>query len=321
VASPYHAELELPSPTLADFTVIRQLASHHGVSTYAAMRPCGLGVDRQVLLKITEATLQFGFSSARQLADESRLGERLTHPNLLQTIEHGKDKGCVYQVREWVEGVGLRRLLEGVWQDGGFPVAAALHIAEQLCRALTYLHELNAPPWAPDGLVHHGLVPSNIIISTAGEVRLGNLFQAQPRGAGIPSPALSGATHAGQDDAPSAYHAPERCSGQAADPRSDIFALGTLLYESIVGPEALGGDPSSDWQRVRDDREVLRKLEGDQIPSELSDLLTRAMASNPFERYGSAAALQHDILAALQNQPDDGESQLRALATKHYQPL
>jgi serine/threonine-protein kinase len=312
-------QLELPALALSDFEIERQLASHHGVITYAARRPCGLGVERRVLLKVTEATLHLGFSSAKQLIDESRLGARLTHPNLLQTIEHGKDAGCFFQVREWVEGIGLRRLLDKVWHEQAFPVPAALYIGSQLCRVLTYLHESNVPPWAPQGLVHHGVVPSNVIISTCAEVRLGNLFQVRPRGAGIPS-LPSPATESEQGGTATAYQAPEVVAGEAADPRADIFAAGTLMYEAIMGPEALQGDRGSDWLRVRDDREVLRNLEGEGIPPELRELLSRAMASSPFERFSTAAAMQHDIDALLHSgYRSSGDDELRALVSRHYQ--
>jgi serine/threonine-protein kinase len=319
VSSP--PQLELPALRLDDFEIVQQLASHHGVITYAARRPCGLGAFRQVLLKVTEATLNFGFSSAKQLIDESRLGARLTHPNLLQTIEHGKDAGCFFQVREWVDGIGLRRLLEKVWQLQSFPVPAALYIGSQLCRVLTYLHDSCVPPWAPQGLVHHGVVPSNVIISTCAEVRLGNLFQVRPRGAGIPGP-LSPAGEGEAGGTATAYQAPEVLAGEAADPRADLFAAGTLMYEAIVGPEALAGDRGSDWLRVRDDREVLRNLEGDGIPPDLRELLSRAMASSPFERFSTAAAMQHDIDALLHSgYGSSGDSELRALVSRHYQPL
>ena len=320
MAEPF-PELHLSAPALEDFEILRQLASHHGVSTYWALRPCGLGVERQVLLKVTESTLQFGFSSAKELTDESRLGLRLDHPGLLLTIEYGRDSGSVYQVREWVEGIGLRRLLERVWAQGSFPPEAALHMGDQLCGVLSYLHELNSPPWAPDGLIHHGVVPSNVIISTSAEVRLGNLFQVRPRGTSVPSTDL----HSRQEEqfnSADAYRAPELSQGQASQPSADIFALGTLLYEAIVGPEALGGDETSDWQRHRDDREVLRKLEKCLMPPALCDLLTRAMATSPFERFNSAAEMQRE-LRDLQREHFDsnGAAKLQSLVKEHHEPM
>ena len=313
------SSLRLPAPALADFEIVQQLASHHGISTYAALRPCGMGVDRKVLLKVTELTLQFGFSSAKDLTDESRLGLRLDHPGLLATLEYGRDSGSAYQVREWVEGIGLRRLFEKVWQRGIFPAEAALQIADQLCGVLTYLHELSSPPWAPHGLVHHGIVPSNVIISTAAEVRLGNLFQVQPRGAGLP------ATHPGSHGADStsagAYRAPELEQGESAQPTADIFALGTLLYEAMVGPDALNGDESSDWARERDDRQVLRKLEEGSLAQPLRELLVRAMATHPSERFSSAAELQREIRTLMRDLFDsDGAGTLQALVQEHHQP-
>jgi len=315
-----YPSLNCKAPALSDFTIVRQLASHHGVSTYAAMRPCGLGVERQVLLKVTESTLQFGFSSAKDLTDESRLGLRLDHPGLLQTIEYGRDSGSVYQVREWVEGIGLRRLMEKVWQQGSFSVEAALHMAEQLCGVLSYLHNLNSPPWAPDGLIHHGIVPSNVIISTFGEVRLGNLFQVRPRGNKVPSANIH-STELGPSQA-GAYIAPELEQGESSQPSADIFALGTLLYETIVGAEALDGDESSDWQRRRDNRQILRKLEESELSQSLVELLTRAMATSPFERFNSAAELQREIRSLLREQYDsDGAAKLQALVQEHHVPL
>jgi eukaryotic-like serine/threonine-protein kinase len=315
-----YPSLSFKAPALADFNILRQLASHRGISTYAAMRPCGLGVERRVLLKVTEATLQFGFSSAKELTDESRLGLRLDHPGLLQTIEYGRDGGSVYQVREWVEGIGLRRLLEKVWQQGSFPAEAALHMAEQLCGVLSYLHNLNSPPWAPDGLIHHGIVPSNVIISTFGEVRLGNLFQVRPRGNTVPNANMQ-STELGLGKA-DAYLAPELEQGESSQPSADIFALGTLLYEAIVGAEALDGDESSDWQRRRDDRQILRKLEEANLSQSLFELLTRAMATSAFERFNSAAELQREIRSLLREQYDsDGAAKLQLLAQEHHVSL
>ncbi len=312
--------LQLAAPGLEDFEILQQLASHHGISTYSAMRPCGLGIERQVLLKVTESTLQFGFSSAKDLTDESRLGLRLDHPGLLQTIEYGRDGGCAYQVREWVEGIGLRRLLEKVWLQGNFPQEAALYMADQLCGVLTYLHDLNSPPWAPDGLVHHGIVPSNVIISTAAEVRLGNLFQVRPRGTvlanAVQQPSEQGQGRAG------AYLAPEVERGESAQPSADIFALGTLLYETLAGPEALDGNQSSDWARHRDDRHVLRTLEQGVLPVPLCELLTRAMATNPFERFNSAADLQREIRSLVRGHyGSNGASLLQALVQEHHQAV
>tara|TARA_Y100001968_G_scaffold177003_1_gene162147 strand:- start:13791 stop:14753 length:963 start_codon:yes stop_codon:yes gene_type:complete len=305
-------------PALNDYEIVRQLAAHRGVSSYLALRPSGLGVERQVLLKVCQATLQFGFSSAKELSDESRLGLRLDHPGLLSVIDYGRDEGCTFQVREWVDGISLRRLLEQTWAKGQFPIIAALQLGEQLCSVLCYLHQLSVPPWAPAGLIHHGVVPSNVIVSAQGEARLGNLFQVQPRGTQLTS--YQGASEDPEFGTARAFIAPELQAGAGSEPATDIFALGTLLYEAVVGPEALSGDVSSDWQRQRDDREVLRRLEAAPLPPRLTELLIRSMASSPNERFNSAEEMRLELIALLDEQQDQaGVGELRRLVQLQLQ--
>jgi serine/threonine-protein kinase len=313
--------LDTPPRDLSDFRVLQVLAEHHGTSVALAAAEGHFGLSRLVLLKTANTDLHQGLRTALRLTDEARLGLRLRHPNLLATYELGRDGNRFFLIREWVEGLGLRRLLCSAWEDGGPSPAATLLIGQELCSALDYLHGLSIEPWAPSGIVHHGVVPSNIIITSGGEVRLANLYMARPTGK------ASALLHDNEivselpPGAAPAYRAPELERDAPADGRADLFSLGAVLYEALVGPEAFGGDPDRDWSRHSDDADVLNQLEDSDLPLSVRSILERAMAPLPSDRYATARELRTDLQEA--NRKDYGSSgaeELRSLARAQSQP-
>lgn len=307
-------DVEAPISRLADFEKIRELGDHDGIRSFLAERRGAHGFTKRVMVKVASSPFQDGLDVALRLTDEARLGMRLTHPNLLQTVDLGRDGDRFFLVREWVDGLGLRALMSRVWRSGGaLPAPAVLRLGVRVARALVYLHGLRQPPWAPRGIVHRGITPSNILLSRAGETRLANLFVARPAGRreGRPEPRESARLIP-------AYCAPEIIDGAPPGPRSDLYSLGAVLYECLVGPDSFEGDSGSDWNRRRNDERLARLLGEAPMGEDLREVLVRATAPVACHRYASAEALGGDLGRILRDEfRTDGDEALRGLLKQH----
>lgn len=307
-------DVEAPISKLEDFVELLQLGDHDGIRTFLAERRGAFGFAKRVMVKVATSHLRDGSDMTLRLVDEARLGMRLNHPNLLQTLDLGRDGERFFLVREWVDGIGLRALMSRVWAAGDrFPVPAVLRIAIRVGRALGYLHVLRSPPWAPRGIVHGGVAPSNVLVSKAGETRLANLFSAAPAG----RPDEQADLHGRPRRIP-AFTAPEVMAGAAPGPRADVFGLGAVLFECLVGPDAFAGDPASDWSREPDAERASRMLDEAPLGDDLREVVVRALAPDPSRRYATAEALGGDLRRILRDEHrSDGDEDLRALLARH----
>jgi eukaryotic-like serine/threonine-protein kinase len=269
--------VDVPPAQLSDFEVLRVLASNGGISTCVAKRLGSFGFNKRVLLKVADATFDESPETNTRLNEEARIGMRLGHPNLIQILDLGRDEDRTFLVREWVDGLGLRGLLRRTWDEGhSLSVPAVLRIGEGVARALGYLHNLRTP-WAPRGISHRVVTPSNILLSRAGEVRVGNLSLADP------SDVFDSEARAVKGGHP-AFCAPEVLDGARASHPADIFSLGAVLFEALVGPGAFSGDIDSDWHRYRTDKNIQGRVQTADLPSPLRGLLAAATHPLPDSR-------------------------------------
>jgi eukaryotic-like serine/threonine-protein kinase len=305
-------DVEAPVARLEDFEIQRKLATNDGVSSFLAVRRGAFGFSKRVMLKVADEPFQKSLAVALRLTDEARLGMRLSHPNLLQTLDLGRDNDKFFVVREWVDGLGLRSLMHKLWCDSAaIPLEVVLRVGVHIGRALEYLHQLRGQNWSGEGIMHRAVTPSNILLSRAGEVRLSTLFMARPTGT---------ASQVDNTHTPPipAYRAPELARGQMGDPRGDLYSLGAVLYEAIVGPEAFEGGTHSDWVRFRNDEAARRRLRTADMEPRLRSVLLRAMEPDLERRFATAAELK-DALRHLQTQVSrsDGDQMLRDLVEKY----
>lgn len=304
-------DVEAPVAMLDDFEILQKLATAEGVSSFLAVRRGALGFSKRVMLKVADAPIQQALAVALRLTDEARLGMRLAHPNLLQTLDLGRDGDRFFVVREWVDGLGLRRLMHQVWGAGEVvPLAVSLRIGIHVCRALEYLHGLRVEPWASEGIVHRAVTPSNILLSRAGEVRLATLFMARPAG-------VETATDTEEARPIPAYTAPERLRGLRGSPTADLFSLAAVLYEAIAGPAAFEGSTESDWSRFRDDAVLAASIGALDCHPALRAILGDSLAGSPSSRPATATELKDRLRAwQLDELRDDGDQALRDLVNR-----
>jgi serine/threonine protein kinase len=230
-------------------------------------------LQRIVALKIfisEDPQSEEDFAQTRVLA---KILQSLHHPNILQTFDVGKAEGRAYFVIEYVEG---RSLAEMLVQARSIHLSDAVEIIVQVGRALEYAHQ--------NGLVHRDVKPNNILVSTEGRVLLSDFGLATAPGA----PTLS---ETGTIAGTPAYMSPEQAMGGPIDGRSDIFSLGTLLYEMLTGVRPFtGASPDELLRLIVEQTPVSPERRNPFLPGPLVDVVMKALAKDPNQRFQTAAA-------------------------------
>ena len=237
---------------------------------------------RLVVLKIPFGSLIGDPATFSRYQRELEIGKRLHHPNIQQLIADGRlDDGVApYLVLEFVDGTLLRDYLR---EHAPLSVEDAIRITVQLANALEYCHG--------HGVVHRDLKPENILIEDDGTVKLVDFGIALLQGARrLTFRRLTSGF--GTPD----YMAPEQVQGDRGDARTDLYALGVMLYEMLTGEVPYQGDSplAVMSQRVTTDAPLLRVKRPD-LPAQLEAVVWRALRREPTERYASMADLRHDL--------------------------
>jgi Tol biopolymer transport system component len=278
------------------------LSSGERLGPYEILAPLGAGgmgevyrardtrLGRDVAVKVLPASFAQDAERLRRFEQEARAAGALNHPNILAIHDIGSHDGSPYLVSELLEGQTLReRLTESV-----LPLRKALDYAVQIANGLGTAHE--------KGIVHRDLKPENLFITGDGRVKILDFGLAKlspivsQADAAENSPTMaSGAgplTHPGVVLGTVGYMSPEQVRGRAADHRSDIFSLGTVLYEMVSGQRAFRGDSSVETMNAilkEDPPEI--PATNRSFPPALERLIRRCLEKSPEERFQSARDL------------------------------
>lgn len=253
-------------------------------------------LGRDVAIKILPAGFASDPERLRRFEQEARAIAALNHPNILAVYDVGTEDGAPFLVTELLEGETLRERL----RNGALPVRKALDIAVQAARGVAAAHE--------KGIVHRDLKPANIFLTNDGRVKILDFGLAKLiRGDAIDvsdtqSPTRTAEpltqTTAGVVLGTVGYMSPEQVRGKPADARSDIFALGTILYEMLSGQRAFEKDSSADTMAaiLKEDPPEL-STHSRQIAPAIERIVHHCMEKNPAERFHSARDLAFNLEA------------------------
>jgi len=247
------------------------------------------GFEKPCVLKLVLPHLADDRGFAEMFLEEARLAATLDHPNVVHVIDIGEVGGEYFFVMEYVHGRDVRALLRAC--PGPLPLPAALTIAHGIAEGLHYVHECRDPEGKFIGLVHRDVSPSNVMVRFDGCVKLVDfgIAKATEQRNATRTGVLKGKVH---------YMSPEQCEGHPVDRRTDVFALGILLYEMTTGRTLFSG--TNDYYVMsRIVRGIFaRPREIDPAyPPALERIVLRTLARDPGERYVSAQALQLDLEA------------------------
>jgi serine/threonine protein kinase len=262
---PAPAELARHFPQLAMLALLGQ----GGMGAVYKARQTKL--DRLVAVKILPPEVARDPAFAERFLREARSLARLNHPHIVTVHDFGDVNGLYYFTMEYVDGHNLRDLL----QAGPLPAAQALAIVPQLCDALQYAHD--------EGLVHRDIKPENILLDKKGRVKIADFGLARLVGLTPTYLTLTG-THEVMGTL--LYMAPEQMKRtHTVDHRADIYSLGVVLYEMLTGELPLGRFAPPSHKAAVNER--------------VDQVVLRALAREPAERYQDAGAFKQDVLAAL----------------------
>jgi TonB family protein len=226
--------------------------------------------------------------------DEAKLAAQLSHPNIVHIYDLGKIGRDYYIAMEYVEGKDLRSLLNSGRHKGlPLPLGLSLMIAARVASALDYAHRKRDFEDREMELVHRDVSPQNVLLTYEGDVKLCDFGIAK---------AVSKASHTqmGALKGKLQYMSPEQAWGRPVDARSDLFSLGSVLFEMVTGDRLFSGDSEmSVLEAVRQGRVRSPRQVSPSVPVEVDDIVVRALAVDPQSRFQTAGEMKQRLEAAL----------------------
>jgi len=221
---------------------------------------------------------------------EARIAARLDHPNVVQVYDMGRAGGSLYFTMEYLHGANLEQLFDAAKAyGGGFPIGQVLTIILGVCAGLHFAHEMRRVDGRPMGIVHRDVSPGNVFITFNGDIKLVDFGIAKVLSS-------SRTTQTGMLKGKLAYMSPEQVRGEPIDRRSDIFAIGILLFEMVTLSHLFDDDNEYDLMQKIAAGDVPRPSERRPgIAPELERIILKALAPVRNDRYATARDLADDL--------------------------
>jgi serine/threonine protein kinase len=240
-------------------------------------------LDRPVAVKLLHREISDQADQLERFRREARAAARLSHPNLVGVIDAGEDEGRPYIVFEYIEGRTLKRRIQ---DEGGLPIDEAVAYAIEIGRGLTAAHARK--------LVHRDVKPQNVLIDPDGRAKVTDFGIAR-------SLEQEGMTATGRVLGTTDYVSPEQAMGEDVDERSDVYSLGVVLYEMLVGDvpfraETQVGVAMKHVNQPLPDVQTRRP----EVSASVAAVIDRATTKDPRDRYSTVAEMVRDLEATLE---------------------
>lgn len=288
------------------------------------------GFEKVVVIKRILQELASSPQFVDMFIHEAKLAVRLSHANIVQVFDLGIAPGGVvgsmpqrdayYMAMEYVSGFDLATLLARCRrQQVQIPIEMAVYVAAEVAKGLDHAHRRRDEQNQPLNVVHRDVSPQNILLSLEGEVKVTDFGIAKARGA------LEGSledTRARKLQGKFGYMSPEHAAGEAVDARSDLFSLGTVLYEMLAGVNPFSAPTSFETlRRVSASEYPPVELLRPEVPAELVNLLRTAMAPSMDQRFADAGRMYEALLVFLYAQGRRfGAHDLAAFLGRFHEP-
>jgi eukaryotic-like serine/threonine-protein kinase len=269
-----------------------QVAGEGGMATvYKAVQKGAAGFQRTVAIKKIKPEYRAVKNYVDMFIEEARVGSELAHPNIVQVHDFVAQEGSYYLVMEWVEGIDLGHFIKAHREAGvhvPWPLAVAIGIGT--LRGLGAAHDRRGPDGEAAPVIHRDVTPHNVLLGVNGVVKLTDfgLARARDRVASMTAP--------GTVKGKLSYLAPEVSFGKSNTPQSDLFCVGSVLWETLSGERLFDG---------KTDVEIFKKIRACKIPPiaerradippALVAVLDMALDIEPTNRFASATAFAHAL--------------------------
>ena len=284
-----------PGTLLGKYQVLKHLATGGMAEIFLARTLGASGFERYVVVKCIKPGFATDPQFVQMFLDEARISAQLHHQNIAQVFDMGVEQDTLYFAMEYVHGQNVQSIMMAAQVHGHhIPYEHAIAIVLGSASGLDYAHDRVGPDGVPLEIVHRDVTPTNILVSYDGAVKVVDfgIVKATTRATHTRSGVLKGKLQ---------YMSPEQCRSAPLDRRSDVFALGILLYELTTLQHLYQG--ASDYETMD---QIVRatvtrpSTKRASYPEELEDIVLRCLAKNPADRYATAGALVEDLLSFVQ---------------------
>lgn len=242
-------------------------------------------LDRQVAVKVLRGDLSTDEKFIRRFQREALSVSNLSHPNIVEVYDVGEEDGQYYIVMEYIEGKTLKQLL---YKRGALTLPEVIDIMTQLTDGLSHAHEAY--------IIHRDIKPQNIMIEDNGTVKITDFGIAMAVNATqfTQTNSVMGTVH---------YLPPEQANGKGATVKSDIYSLGILMYELLTGSVPFKGDNAVEiaLKHMKEKLPSIRK-QNPLIPQSIENIVIKACAKNPRNRYDTVKEMHDDIVTAMERE-------------------
>ncbi len=247
-------------------------------------------LNRNVAVKVLRGDLANDEKFVRRFQREALASSSLSHPNIVEMYDVGEDNGTYYIVMEYVDGKTLKQLVK---KRGALTLSECIDIMLQLTDGVEHAHE--------SYIIHRDLKPQNIMIQDNGEIKITDfgIAMALNNTQLTQTNSVMGSVH---------YLPPEQASGKGSTVKSDIYSMGILFYELLTGTLPFRGDNAVEiaLKQIKDDIPSVKE-KNPAIPQSIENIVLKATAKNPKNRYASSKEMHEDLLTALNEERKDEE--------------
>jgi serine/threonine protein kinase len=262
-----------------------------GMAEIFLARQAGLeGFEKTIVIKRIRPHLSKQGSFVKMFLNEAKLAAQLNHPNIVQIYDLGKINESYFIAMEYIFGRDMRRIIpKADTKEIPFPMVYALKIASSVCEGLFYAHQKADIYGNPLNIVHRDITPENIFVSFDGTVKVLDF--------GIAKAANQiEQTKAGEIKGKLSYMSPEQCMGKPLDCRSDIFSLGTVLYEWLTGFKLFTGESEvAILKNITEGKIYKPSYFKSDIPDAVEAILMKSLEKDRDKRYQTAWEMQYDL--------------------------
>jgi len=281
------------------YQLIEKIATGGMAEVYKAKSYGVAGFEKLLVIKKILPHLSRDPDFVKLFINEAKIAVSLNHANIVQVYDLGMVDADYYMAMELIHGQDLMRVLRTSRKaKSRVPIPIAVYVIGEVARGLAYAHHLCDPGGRPLNVVHQDISPHNVLLSYEGDVKLVDFGIAR---VGEATAGGDGRVAGGK----MGYMAPEQAAREPVDSRSDVFAAGILLFELVTGQRAYKEKDPDKKQRMVLDADLPRPREiNPDLPERLEQIMLRALARDPEQRYQSAAALQEDLASFLHERGD-----------------
>lgn len=271
------------------YEILSRIASGGMAEVFLATQRGPGGFERRVALKQILPELAGDPEFVGMFFDEARIAASLSHPNICQLFDFGCEEGRYFMAFEYVEGLTVAQLLDA---RPRLPPLLAAYVIARAAEGLAYAHEKTDSNGAPLGIVHRDVSPQNVLVSTAGHVKVVDFGIARAVDRHVQ-------TRTGKLRGKVGYLSPEQIQGAAIDGRSDVFTLGILLHEALTGRPLFDETNPVDAMKQVLRGNVAPLPESPEVPPAVREVAMAALAQRVEDRLPSARELARRLDEAL----------------------